>query len=153
MNFDPNLWLLNLDGIIYRMNNLNVTSSLRLHLNYSLLISEAFYVGLRLTVKKLRLYQRFMKDWEIIETFSNINCRIGTSSAQRRIHVTPSPWTRPGSSHDDLSFLCMQTRTYTPRVFVDVRAGIPAKIVVVIWLYRFDDVSSQLPSYNACTWM
>jgi hypothetical protein len=33
-----------------------------------------------------------------------------------------------------------------PCVFVDIRAGIPAKMVVVIWR-RLDDVSSQLSGY------
>jgi hypothetical protein len=48
-------------------------------------------------------------------------------------NVTPSPWSRPGSSHEAL-----HARTH-PRVVVDI----PAKMVVVIWL-RFGDVASQL---------
>jgi hypothetical protein len=39
-------------------------------------------------------------------------------------------------------YACKHART-PPRVFVDIRAGIPAKMVVVIW-FRFDDVSREL---------
>jgi hypothetical protein len=42
----------------------------------------------------------------------------------------------------------MQARTYTPRAFVDIRAGILAKMMVVIWLsnsnsYVFVNVKSK----------
>jgi hypothetical protein len=42
------------------------------------------------------------------------------------INVTPSPWSRPGSSHEDLS---MHANT---QVLLTFPAGIPTKMVVVI---------------------
>jgi hypothetical protein len=42
-------------------------------------------------------------------------------------------------------YACKHARTH-PRVFVDIRVGIPAKMVVVIWL-RFGDAASQLSGY------
>jgi hypothetical protein len=42
------------------------------------------------------------------------------------MNVTPSPWSRSGSSHEDLSYACRKARTHQ-RVFVDIWVGIPAE--------------------------
>jgi hypothetical protein len=47
------------------------------------------------------------------------------------INVTPSPWSRPGSSHEDLS-MHASTRVHTHVFLLTFLAGVLTKMVVVI---------------------